>query len=113
MSAISDVRKNRTAGDIGFATNSGTISTDLVAAVSGRKIRVLAMCYSQASATSLKFQTNATTDLTGAFTTSAANLNGNLPFNPFGWFQTALGEKLNYVPATAVATHVSVTYVLI
>lgn len=111
MSAVADVRKSLS--DIGFATASGTISTDLVAAVTGRKIRVLSMLYSQASATSLKFQSDATTDLTGAFTTSAANLNGNLPFNPFGWFETGSGKKLNYVPATAVATHVTITYVLI
>lgn len=111
MSAIADVRK--ALSDVLFATASGTTSTDIVAAVTGRKIRVLAMLYSQASATSLKFQSNATTDLTGAFTTSAANLNGNLPYNPFGWFQTAAGEKLNYVPATAVATHVTITYILI
>lgn len=111
MSAIADVRK--ALSDVLFATASGTASTDIVAAVTGRKIRVLSVIMSQASATSLKFQSNATTDLTGAFTTVAANLNVQLPYNPFGWFQTAAGEKLNYVPATAVATHVTITYILV
>ncbi len=113
MSTIGDVRKARTSGDVGFATNSGTVSTDLVAAVAGRQIKVLSAIISQASATSIKFQSNATTDLTGAYTTAAANLNINLPYNPFGWFKTVVGEKLSYVPATAVATHVTVTYILI
>jgi len=113
MSASSDVRVLGTNSDVLYATASGTTSTDLVAAVTDRKIKVVAVVYSQASATSLKFQSGATTDLTGALTTNAANLNNNLPYNPFGWFQTAAGEKLNYVPATAVATHVSISYILI
>jgi len=113
MSASSDVRSVGNNSDVKFATGSGTATTDLVAAVTGRKIRVLAVAYSQASATSLKFQSGASTDLTGALTTNAANLNNNLPYNPFGWFQTASGEKLNYVPATSVATHVSISYILI
>jgi len=113
MTAHSDVIQVANNTDVKFATASGTTSTDLVAAVAGRRIRVLGFMWGQASATSFKFQSGATTDLTGAFTTSAADLNGCRGYNPFGWFQTAVGEKLNYVPATAVATHVSVVYILI
>ncbi len=111
MSAISDVRKSP--GDVLYATASGTVSTDVVAAVTGKKIKVLAAVISQASATAWKLQSGATSDITNAFTTSAADLNIVLPYNPSGWCQTVAGEKLNIVPATAVATHITITYITI
>lgn len=111
MSAIADVRKSP--GDVLYVTATATATNDIVAAVTGKKIKVLAAFISQASATSFKFQSNATTDITNAFTTSASDLCVVLPYNPSGWFQTVAGEKLNFVPATAVATNVNLTYILI
>ena len=100
-------------GDVLYVTATATATNDIVAAVTGRKIKVLAMFASQASGTSFKFQSNATTELTNAITTTASDLNVVWPYNPSGWFQTASGEKLNFVPATSVATNINLVYILI
>jgi hypothetical protein len=111
MSAISDVRKSP--GDVLYATDTGSASKDLVAAVTGKKIKVLSAIISQASGTSVKFRSDTTSDITAALTTTASDLNIILPYNPSGWFQTVAGEKLNFVPATSVVTNVAITYILI
>ena len=85
-----------------FAAISSTDDGDTVAPVSGKKIRVVAMFFVVAGATTVKFQSGATTDKTGAMS-FAANGGISLPYNPNGWFETAAGEKLNHVLGSAVA----------
>src|SRR6266516_2946359 len=87
-------------------------STDLVAAVSGYKIRVLGYVVSLAAAGTAKFQSNASTDLTGAIPLAI-----NVPLVFDGGllapaFQTAIGEKLNIVTATGAGKG-HVCYVLV
>lgn len=84
-----------------FAAISSTGSGDTLALVSGKKIRVLSMFFVLAGASTVKFQTGATTDLTGAMS-FAANGGISLPFNPNGWFETAAGAKLNHVLGSSV-----------
>lgn len=93
-----------------FAAISSTGSGDTVALVSSKIIRVLSMVIVVAAATTVKFQSGASTDKTGAMSL-AANGGFTLPFNPSGWFQTASGEKLNHVLGTSVGIAGSISYI--
>ena len=84
-----------------FAAISSTGSGDTLALVSGKKIRVLSLFLLVAGATTVKFQSGATTDKTGAMS-FPANGGISLPFNPIGHFETAAGEKLNHVLGSSV-----------
>lgn len=92
-----------------FAAISSTDDGDTVALVASKKIRVHAMYFVVAGATTVKFQSGASTDLCGAMS-FAANGGISLPFNPVGWFETAAGEKLNHVLGSAVAIAGGLTY---
>lgn len=75
---------------------------DIVAAVTGKAIRVLSLFVTgTVAAGTLKFQSGGTTALTGAML-FAANGQLNLAFNPCGHFQTAVGEKLDSVGAASI-----------
>ena len=116
MSAVADVRRNRTAGDIGFATVNSNDDTDaeIVAAVTGRKIRVLAMHLSAASAVDVVFEDAAGgADLTGTLNLTATDLNMTFPYNPFGWFETTAGNALSRDLSGAVAVTTFLVYVKI
>lgn len=89
-----------------FAAISANASADLVAAVAAatplpaKRIRVLGLFLTNTTANgTIKFQSGASTDLTGAMSFPA---NGPLVLaaNQFGWFQTVAGEKLNFVLAS-------------
>jgi hypothetical protein len=93
------------------ASSSG--ATTLIALVSSKKIRVLALSLVANGAVNAKFQSHVTpTDLTGLYYCSA---NGGivLPFNPVGWFQTVSGEALDINLSAAVAVGGSITYVTV
>jgi hypothetical protein len=93
-----------------FAAISSTDDGDTVALVASKKIRVVSMFFVVAGATTVKFQSGASTDKTGAMS-FAANATFVLPYNPNGWFETAAGEKLNHVLGSAVAIAGGLTYV--
>lgn len=97
---------------INFATISTSASADIVAAVTGKVIQVRAVFIVVTTAVTVKFQTGATTDITGAMPLGA---NGGfvLPYNEKGWFQTASGAKLNLVLGSGVATAGGLVYVTI
>lgn len=83
----------------------------LVAAVTGRKVRVLAAVLVAAGTVSPKFQSGAGgTDLTGAMP-MVANGALVLPFNPEGWFETAAGALLNLALTAGVAVTGLLVYV--
>ena len=84
-------------------------SADIVSLVSGKKIRVLAYALICAGATTVKFQSGGSTDLTGDMSFPA---NGGISCseNKFGWFETVSGEKLNIVLGSAVAVDGHITY---
>lgn len=81
-------------------------SGDLVAAVPGKRIRVLALFVCLATANTIKLQSGGSTDLTGAMTGTQFNLG----YNPHGWVQTAAGEKLNLVEGSGVQASGTVVY---
>lgn len=69
--------------------------TNLVAAVSTKKIRVLGFVLTANAAVNVKFQSHVTpTDITGLHYL-AQNSIVTVPYNPKGWFQTIAGEALD------------------
>lgn len=82
-----------------YAVINRNTSGELVAAVTGKRIRVLSYLFSMAVATTVRFD-SATTALTGAMTTIAGQpfvspSPINLPGGSVGQFQTEPGEALN------------------
>jgi hypothetical protein len=92
-------------------TSSG--SSTLVVGVAGRRIVVVSAWLVASVITQSKFQTaTGPTDLTGpAYDAQYGGI--VLPFNPGGWFQTAVGDSLllNLNPAVAVGG--SLSYILV
>lgn len=90
---------------------SSTGNNTVVAAVTGKKIRVLAVNFSASAAVNVKFQSGAGgTDITGLYYL-AANGGFVLPYNPLGWFETAAASLLNLNLSGDVAVGGSVTYI--
>ena len=114
MSAYADVRRTFSEVISTKLTGNSSGANDLIALTASRKIRVLALSISVASAVNVKFTSGTgPTDITGLFYLTTGELNINLPFNPFGWFQTAAGEKLGMDLSSGVVTNLQITYVLI
>jgi hypothetical protein len=84
-------------------------SADLIAAVTGGTIRVLAMALYFASSQTLKLQSGASTDLTGVMTSTSFVW----PWNPHGWVETASGQKLNAVLGGATQLSGTITYIAV
>lgn len=85
----------------------------LVAAVTGKKIRVLAFLLVAAGAVSARFESDADgTALTGVMSL-AANAVVEASHNPAGWFETAAGELLNLELSGAVSVDGVLVYALV
>jgi hypothetical protein len=94
------------------ASSSG--ATTIVAAVTSKKIRVLALKLTANAAVNVKWQSHVTpTDLTGLSYYAAAGDGEVLPFNPVGWFDTVAGEALDINLSGAVAVGGHLTYVAV
>lgn len=92
------------------ASTSG--NNTLVAAVTAKKIRVLAYNLIGNGAVNAKFQSGASgTDLTGLKYIAAAGGGICAPFNPVGWFETGAGVLLNLNLSGAVAVGGELVYV--
>lgn len=89
-------------------------ATTIVAAVGGKKIRVVSMQLTVNAAVNVKWQSHVTpTDLSG-LAYFAANGGYVLPYNPEGWFlDTTIGEALDINLSAAVAIGGSLTYVTV
>ena len=86
-----------TSSQIKYSTISGNTSGDntVVAAVTGKKIRVLSLYVITTDAATVAFESGASgTALTGDVP-CAANGGFVLPFNSGGWFETAASALLN------------------
>lgn len=89
------------------ATTTG--DNTLVAAVTGKRIRVLSVVMSVSGALSARFESGAgVTALTGVMPL-AANTVLQLDHNPLGWFETAAGALLN-LELSANACHGFIVY---
>jgi hypothetical protein len=93
-----------------FKSVGATGSGDLIPLVSSKKIRVLAYALVFNAASTAKFQSGGSTDLSGAMPFGDK---GGIcaPFNPVGWFESVAGEKLNLVLGTSVAWAGHITYI--
>lgn len=101
--------------ELQYASIDAAASGDntLVAAVSGKRIRVVSLFLVASGAVTVAFESGASgTALTGDMNVGA---NGNIvmPFNPEGWFQTVAGALLNMELGSATSVDGCLTYVLV
>jgi len=90
---------------------SGSGNNTLVAAVTSKKIRVLAYNFISNGTVNAKFQDGAGgTDLTG-LKYCVANMGLVAPFNPAGWFETSANTLLNLNLSAAIAVGGELVYV--
>lgn len=84
-------------------------ASSIVAAVAGKKIRVLSLAFvCGATATNATF--NSAGAAISALFANAANGGAILPLNPLGWFETVEGEALTLTTGTGSTTGVQVVY---
>jgi len=89
-----------------FVSASGNV--DVVTAVSGSKLRVMAMTITSLSGCTVKLQSGASTDKTPPFHLGA---NGNLTqANNLGLFESTVSEKLNAVVSGSTIYTVMLSY---
>lgn len=94
------------------ASSSG--DNTLVAAVAGKKIRVLAFTLYAGGAVTVRFESGAGgTALSGQMALAAAGQFVSGGFVPVGWFETAAGALLNLELSGAVSVAGMLTYVLV
>ncbi len=101
--------------ELQYASIDAAASGDntLVAAVSGKRIRVLSLFLVASGAVTVAFESGASgTALTGDMNVGA-NGNVTMPFNPEGWFQTVAGALLNMELGGATSVDGCLTYVLV
>ena len=90
------------------AASSG--DNTLLAAITGKAIRVHSLFFIASSAVNIRFESAAGgTALTGVME-FAANGGMVLPFNPDGWFETVAGELLNLELSGAVGVRGAFAY---
>lgn len=82
----------------------------IIAAVSGKKIRVMSAFLVAAGTVNVRFEDGAGgTALTGQMNL-VANTGFTLPFNPEGWFETSVNTLLNLELSAAVSVDGCLTY---
>lgn len=91
-------------------TASSSGNNSLVSAVSGKKIRVLALWLTANGTVNVKFVSATTPDITG-LAYLVVNTGFVLPFNPVGWFETATTSALQINLSAGTAVGGSLTYV--
>lgn len=112
MTAFSKYAYGTVAAEHAKADVSASSTAEVVAAVAGKKIRVLACAFvCGAVATDATFKSGSTA-ISPIFQ-NAANAGAVLPPNALGWFETAAGEALNLTTGAGSQTGVLVTYVTI
>ena len=93
------------------ATSSSGGDKEIVAAVTGKKIRVLSFAFVVSGATDLRFESSAGgAELTGVMS-YAANSGIETHYNPIGHFETVAGQSLSLEQSAAVVTAGLLTYV--
>lgn len=92
---------------------SSTGVTNLVAAQTGKKIKVINLALIANAAVNVKFQSHVTpTDITGLFYL-AANGGFVLPYSDVGWFATIAGEALDINLSGSIAVGGVLHYILV
>ena len=102
------VNHDLTTSELKSAFVSSVGSADVVSAVSGSKLRVMAMTITAVSGCTVKLQSGGTTDKTPPFHIGA---NGNLTqANPLGLFESTASEKINAVVSGTTTYTVMLSY---
>lgn len=99
-----------------FAAISAAVLGDntLVAAVAGKKIRVLALfMVASGGANTTRFESGAGGTALSGLMDLVADGQMNLAFNPAGWFETAAGALLNLELSAATAVGGMLAYVTV
>jgi hypothetical protein len=87
---------------------TGSGNADVIAAVSGSKLRVMSFAITSLSGCTVKFQSGGTSDKTPPFHLGA---NGNITLsNPLGLFESVSGEKINAVMSGTTTYSVLLAY---
>ena len=87
---------------------TGSGNADVITAVGGAKLRVLAMAITASSGCTVKLQRAGTTDITPPF---HIGNNGNLTLaSPLGLFESNIGEKINAVVSGTTIYSVFLNY---
>lgn len=90
---------------------AGSGDNTLVAAVTGKKIRVTSLFYLAAGTVTVRFESGAGgTALTGQMQ-HTAQTGAVLPMNEDGWFETAAGALLNMELSAAISVDGSLSYI--
>lgn len=85
-------------------------AADVIAAVTGKKIRVVAMHIQSAAAETVLLRTGTSADVTGVMSL-ATGVPLVLPLNPAGWFETVAGEALRATHGSTNQVSGSICYV--
>jgi hypothetical protein len=109
----SSIRTGGTAATPKFAIIDAATSGDntLVAAVASKKIRVLSLMLVAAGTVTVRFESGASGTALSGQMNLVANSGFTLPFNPLGWFETAVNTLLNLELSGAVSVDGMLTYV--
>ena len=84
---------------------ASTTDSSLVAAVTGKKIRVHAVFTNNSGTVgTLLFESGTATAITPTMDVAADGGGAVMPFNPVGWFETAAGEALTATTAAGAGT---------
>lgn len=94
--------------DLKFVGTTVTASGDAVAGVVGSKLRVLSLALSADAPCTIKFQSDAVTDISGTFYL-AADTTSSIS-NPIGLFETSSGDKLSFVQTGTANVGISIGY---
>ena len=86
-------------------------NTTAVAAVAGKKLRVLSYRFQADADVSVKFRSSTAGDLTGPMAAGARGGGGGASFSPAGHFETAVGEALQLNLSGAVQVSGHLTYI--
>jgi hypothetical protein len=112
LTSVGGVAPQRTFANIAAATTDGAI----VAAVAGRRIRVIAAVFmGSGTATTLTFTTKpagAGSAISCLFA-NAINGGAQLAFNPAGWFETNIGEGLSATTGAGTAIGIQLVYAVV
>jgi hypothetical protein len=89
---------------------SGQTDSSLIAAVGGKKLRIIALAVQCAgTATTSTFESSTTTRIHKV--PAGANGGQILPPNPWGWFETASGQSLTVTTGAGSDTDISGVYI--
>ena len=98
----------------GVIDHAASGDNEIVAAIAGRKIRVMGFVAIGAGAVNVRFESGASgTALTGQMTIAGAGGQIEAQYNPLGWFETAEGQSLNMELSGAVSVDGFLVYIVV